>query len=109
MLQAAPLSHYSDRTLYILYRILNKHVNTIVTDKSNYYKCKEGEEYVSYYVFIMSRYYKIPVSQVASTIPFAEQWCELLLRKFKAPSKLLQQINIYNAEYETAKNKLFKV
>jgi hypothetical protein len=109
MLQAAPVSHYSDRTLYILYRVLNKHINNIVTDKSQYYNCKEGEKYLSYYIYVMNRYYKIPISQIASSIPFAEQWCESILRKFKAPQKFLQQINQYNAEYEIAKNKLFKV
>jgi hypothetical protein len=112
MLQAAlhPLSYYSDKTMYILYRILNKHINYIIVNKSDYF-IPFHRAVLGYYVCIMKDYYKIDIKDISNTTHFTIEQCEQAYIKFdkKSYKDIKYDIPKYDTEYIIAKQKLFRI
>ncbi len=112
MLQAAlhPISHYSDKTLYILYRILNRHINYIIENKSDYY-IPLHKTILGYYVCIMKNYYKIDIKDISNTTHFTIEQCEQAYIKFDKNNykSIKKDISKYDTEYTIAKQKLFRI
>lgn len=105
------ISHFSDKTLYILYRIFGTHLNDTILDKSSYYRNKNGQEFLGYYLIIMNKFFNLPIESISSQIPFSQIWCEKVLSKFnvKRYNTILDKVIKYDNEYENAKQKLFRV
>lgn len=104
------IGEYSDKTFYILYRMYNFQVSELIMDKSKYYSNKNGESFLAYYVYLMNKYFNIPLESVSSQIPFSQIWCEKVLSKQKAEklNTLHLRAKELEKEYDSAKKKLFK-
>lgn len=102
------LHYYSEKSKFLVFKFCGVIFDDLLSKGwSAHNKYKES---LSLYIYLMNVYFKIPLDEIAFTLPIKEYSCKLYLDNIKISyvTRVSEKLDIYSEQYDVTKAKLFK-